>query len=162
MKKFVFILVSLFALVSCGGGGGSGDGSSTNNPTPSTTPSYNNSGINNSSSGNSNTGNSGSTSNNNFSVVAGYKTYNGEVIDKENFTLITSLMWRNLTNIDGGEDYKFGHDGNIEWHGNFFYNRHNPQKNSETYYTGYGVKVGVIDMVLMGTTQSICTTKSKI
>ena len=147
MKKFVFILVSLFALVSCGGGGGSGGGSSTNNPTPSTTPSYNNnSGTNNnSSSGNSNTGNSGSTSNNSSSVVAGYKTYNGEVIDAENSYTYNKPYVRNLTNIDGGEDYKFGYDGNIEWHGNFFYNRHNPQKNSETYYTGYGVKVGVID-----------------
>ena len=34
MKKFVLILTSLFAIISCGGGGGSSGGSNTNNPTP--------------------------------------------------------------------------------------------------------------------------------
>ena len=152
MKKFVFILVSLFALVSCGGGGGSGGGSSTNNPTP-TTPSYNNgttnnSGTNNNSSnnGNSNIGNSGESSNNSSSpVVSAYKTYNGEVLDAKNSYTYNKPYVRKLSNIDGGENYKFGYDGNIEWHGDFFYKRNNPQNNSETYYTGYGVKVGVID-----------------
>ena len=124
MKKFVLILTSLFAIISCGGGGGSSGGSNTNNPTP-TNP---------------------SKPPHNINIIDdNYKTYNNEIVDAKNSSIYNKPYVRKLSNIDGGENHKFGSDGNIEWHGNFLYNRHNPQNNSETSYTGYKIKVGIID-----------------
>jgi outer membrane autotransporter barrel domain protein len=124
MKKFVLILTSLFAIISCGGGGGSSGGSNTNNPTP-TNP---------------------SKPPHNINIIDdNYKTYNNEIVGAKNSSIYNKPYVRKLSNIDGGENHKFGSDGNIEWHGNFLYNRHNPQNNSETSYTGYKIKVGIID-----------------
>ena len=124
MKKFVLILTSLFAIISCGGGGGSSGGSNTNNPTP-TNP---------------------SKPPHNINIIDdNYKTYNNEIVGAKNSSIYNKPYVRKLSNIDGGENHKFGSDGNIEWHGNFLYDRHNPQNNSETSYTGYKIKVGIID-----------------
>ena len=124
MKKFVLILTSLFAIISCGGGGGSSGGSNTNNPTP-TNP---------------------SKPPHNINIIDdNYKTYNNEIVGAKNSSIYNKPYVRKLSNIDGGENHKFGSDGNIEWHGNFLYDRHNPQNNSETFYTGYKIKVGIID-----------------
>lgn len=124
MKKFVLILTSLFAIISCGGGGGSSGGSNTNNPTP-TNP---------------------SKPPHNINIIDdNYKTYNNEIVGAKNSSIYNKPYVRKLSNIDGGENHKFGSDGNIEWHGNFFYDRNNPQNNSETSYTGYKIKVGIID-----------------
>lgn len=122
MKKFVLILTSLFALISCGRGGGSSGGSNTNNPTP-TNPSKPHIDI----------------------IDDNYKTYNNEIIGAKNSSIYNKPYVRKLSNIDGGENHKFKSDGHIEWHGNFLYDRHNPQNNSETSYTGYKIKVGIID-----------------
>ena len=124
MKKFVLILTSLFAIISCGGGGGSSGGSNTNNPTP-TNP---------------------SKPPHNINIIDdNYKTYNNEIVGAKNSSIYNKPYVRKLSNIDGGENHKFGSDGNIEWHGNFLYDRHNLQNNSETSYTGYKIKVGIID-----------------
>ena len=124
MKKFVLILTSLFAIISCGGGGGSSGGSNINNPTP-TNP---------------------SKPPHNINIIDdNYKTYNNEIVGAKNSSIYNKPYVRKLSNIDGGENHKFGSDGNIEWHGNFLYDRHNPQNNSETSYTGYKIKVGIID-----------------
>ena len=124
MKNFVLILTYLFAIISCGGGGGSSGGSNTNNPTP-TNP---------------------SKPPHNINIIDdNYKTYNNEIVGAKNSSIYNKPYVRKLSNIDGGENHKFGSDGNIEWHGNFLYDRHNPQNNSETSYTGYKIKVGIID-----------------
>ena len=132
MKKITFILISLFSLVACGGGGGGG-GNSSNNPTP-TPP-------------NTNTGNSNTP--NPAPPKPSYNTFNGEIIaaDNDNYNI---PYRRRLSDVDGGENSKFNYYGNIKWNGNFSYNSNNPQNNSERYYTGYNVKVGVIDTGFTG------------
>ena len=118
MKKITFILISLFSLVACENGGSSGGGSGNSSNTPTPTPPTPSKPV--------------------------YSTYNGQILAAEDNSYNIPYR-RRLSDVDGGENNKFNYYGNIKWNGNFNYNSNNVQNNSEKYYTGYNVKVGIID-----------------
>lgn len=74
-----------------------------------------------------------------------FENHTGEVIVATNSDNYNAPYQRRLSDINGGQNYAFGRNGNIRWNGNFNYDKKNPQNNSETYYTRKGVKVGLID-----------------
>ena len=140
MKKTLIIILSLFSVVACGGsgGGGSNSSSATSNPTPTNN--------NATASEPSNKGNAtvtGPSASVTSSAPATYAEYTGTSLIPQNYSDVPYS--RRLSNVDGGENNIFGNDGNIVWRGDFTYDRNNPSNNHNRFYTGKGVKVGVID-----------------